>query len=148
MPLVTGSEIIALAGVPRATPDQIAWADMAAAAITAAVEQYLEPYLYPAPVSVPTGYRGPLSEYNPRFPPPPGRQVLRVAIDESTPGWPEIKPAAELAGVELYKRREAPFGTTSYADAYGQAIRLSRDYLHPILPTLRRWHSTAGVVAS
>jgi hypothetical protein len=130
MALVTGAEVIALAGVPRATPDQLAWADTAAAAITAAVEYYLEP--------LPAYYRAVLFDElgDPR------------ALDESAPGYAEIKPAAELAAVELYKRREAPFGSTSYADAYGQAIRLSRDYLHPILPTLRRWHPTAGVVAS
>jgi hypothetical protein len=127
--LVTGAEVLALAGTPRPTADQIAWADMAAAALTAAVEHYLE--------ELPGYYREVLVDVlgDPR------------AIDETTPGYAELKPATELAALELYKRREAPFGATSWADAYGQAIRLSRDYLHPIMPTLRRWHPTAGVVA-
>jgi hypothetical protein len=120
--LVTGAEVLALAGTPRPTPDQAAWADKAAGAMTAAVNNYLGEYVWAYP-----------GEY---------------VIDLGYPGWEELKPAAELAAVELYKRREAPFGSTSYADAYGQAIRLSRDYLAPILPTLRRWHPTAGVVAS
>lgn len=121
MPLVTGPEVLALAGTPRPTADQSAWADMCAAALTAAVENYLGEYVWAYP-----------GEY---------------VVDVGYPGYEELKPATQLAAVELYKRREAPFGTTSYADAYGQAIRLSRDYLHPILPTLRRWHPTAGVVA-
>lgn len=121
MPLVTGPEVLALAGTPRPTADQTAWADMCAAALCAAVLQYLGEYLYLSPGT--TDY------------------------DVGEPGYEEVQPATQLAAVELYKRREAPFGTTSYADAYGQAIRLSRDYLHPIMPTLRRWHPTAGVVA-
>ena len=122
MPIVTGAEVLALAGTPRPAADQIAWADMAAAAMCAAVAGYLGTY----PTDPPTE--------------PPD-------VPADTPGYAEVKPAAELAAIELYKRREAPFGSTSYADAYGQAIRLARDYLHPILPTLRRWHPTAGVVA-
>ena len=116
MALVTGEEVLALAGTPRPTADQTAWADAAAAAISAAVAHKLE------------------------------LDVPEVPTDH--PGYAELKPAAELAAVELYKRREAPFGLTSYADAYGQAVRLSRDYLGPILPTLNRWHPTGGVTVA
>jgi hypothetical protein len=111
---VTGADVLTLAGTPRPTDEQSAWADM-----TAAAAHYLGTDTADPDAGVP----------------------------DDTPGYAEVQPAAQLAAVELYKRREAPFGATSYADAYGQAIRLSRDYLGPILPTLRRWHPTAGVVA-
>ena len=116
MALVTGEEVLALAGTPRPTADQVAWADAAAGAISAAVVHKLE------------------------------LDTPDLPVDH--PGYAELKPAAELAAVELYKRREAPFGITSYADAYGQAVRLSRDYLGPILPTLNRWHPTGGVTVA
>jgi len=114
--LVTGADVLALAGAPRPDQDQTTWADACAGALTAAIAQYLG-----------------LPELDP------------PDVPADTSGFAEIQPAATLAAVELYKRREAPFGLTSYADAYGQAVRLSRDYLAPILPTLRRWHPTAGV---
>ena len=122
MPIVTGPDVLALAGTPRPTADQAAWADMAAAAISAAVAQYLGFY----PTDPPT---------------PPD-------VPADFAGFDEVKPAAQLAALELYKRREAPFGVVDLADVYGQAIRLSRDYLASILPMLRRWHPTAGIVAS
>ena len=122
MPLLTGAEILAHAGTPRATADQVEWADVCATAITAAIAHYLG--LYPTdPPDIPD-------------------------VPPDTEGYLELVPAARSAGLELYKRREAPFGATDYADVYGQAIRLSRDYLAAILPTLRRWHPTAGIHAA
>jgi hypothetical protein len=61
------------------------------------------------------------------------------------PGYPEIQPAALLAALELYKRREAPYGVTGWADPMGQAIRLARDYIQPIQPILARWRPSGPV---
>jgi hypothetical protein len=71
-------------------------------------------------------------------------------------GWPpdhEPGPGAGagihalllVAGVELVKRRDAPFGVTGFADAGGAAIRLSRDPLESVRPALARWRY-GGVV--
>jgi hypothetical protein len=56
-----------------------------------------------------------------------------------------IGRVADLAGVEAYKRREAPFGITGFADLEGAAVRLARDSLEGQKPTLDRWRVRTGV---
>ena len=63
---------------------------------------------------------------------------------DTDPGWPDVKAAATIAGGELYKRREAPFGVVTMADA-GELVRLARDYLAPVMPIVNRWTPTGGV---
>jgi hypothetical protein len=53
----------------------------------------------------------------------------------------ELIFAAQTAGVEAYKRREAVFGITGYVDLQGAAIRVSRDYLDAVEPILARYAS-------
>lgn len=56
----------------------------------------------------------------------------------------ELVAHARIAGVELYKRREATFGLTGYVDLQGAAIRIARDYLEGIAPVLARY-ATVGI---
>ena len=63
--------------------------------------------------------------------------------------WPvgmntEIRVAAMLAGSEAFKRREAVFGLTGYADLEGNAIRVARDYLEGTKPIADRY-GTPGI---
>jgi hypothetical protein len=60
------------------------------------------------------------------------------------PPPPELATAAIMAGGETYKRREAPFGVTSFSDGDG-AIRLSRDYLEAIKPMIDRYSVGPGI---
>lgn len=53
----------------------------------------------------------------------------------------ELVAAARGAGVETYKRREAPFGLTGYVDLQGAAIRIARDPLEAIAPIIGRYAS-------
>ena len=57
---------------------------------------------------------------------------------------PELVAHARIAGVELYKRREATFGLTGYVDLQGAAIRLARDYLEGVAPIIARY-ATVGI---
>ena len=57
---------------------------------------------------------------------------------------PEVAWSAQTAGVEAYKRREAVFGLTGFADLQGAAIRISRDYLEAIAPQIARY-ATFGI---
>lgn len=72
------------------------------------------------------------------------RRVDRAADD---PVWdeatPELMDAALIAGVEAYKRRDAPFGVTGYADLQGIAVRVARDYIDTVAPILDRWRHVA-----
>lgn len=56
----------------------------------------------------------------------------------------ELQWSALRAGVEAYKRREATFGITGYADLQGAAIRVARDYLEGFAPILERY-ATRGL---
>jgi hypothetical protein len=58
--------------------------------------------------------------------------------------YAEIHYAAIVAGSEAYKRREAAFGITGYADLQGIAIRVARDYLDSVAPILARY-ATVGI---
>jgi hypothetical protein len=58
-------------------------------------------------------------------------------------GEPEIRLAVLIAARDAYKRREAPFGVTGYADLQGMAIRLARDAIEAAGPVLDRWRRVA-----
>lgn len=57
----------------------------------------------------------------------------------------ELQVAATLAGAECYKRREATFGLTGYADMEGAAIRVARDYLDGVKPLIDRYGAGPGI---
>src|SRR4029079_3540360 len=48
----------------------------------------------------------------------------------------DLNVALMLGGAEGYKRREATFGLTGYADLEGNAIRVARDYLDGVRPLI------------
>jgi hypothetical protein len=64
---------------------------------------------------------------------------LDGAVYVSPPPPPELTVAALSAGVEAYKRKEAPFGLTGYVDLQGAAVRVARDYLDAVQPILARY---------
>lgn len=57
----------------------------------------------------------------------------------------ELVVAANLAAAECFKRREATFGLTGYADMEGAAIRISRDYLTGVAPLIDRYGNGPGI---
>jgi hypothetical protein len=57
----------------------------------------------------------------------------------------ELKVAARIAGTEAFKRKEAAFGLTGYADLQGAAIRVSRDYLQAVYPQIDRYGNGPGI---
>jgi len=57
----------------------------------------------------------------------------------------ELNVALRLAGAEGYKRREATFGLTGYADLEGAAIRVARDYLDSVRPQIDRYSAGPGI---
>lgn len=59
--------------------------------------------------------------------------------------WEELNVAALLAGAEAFKRREAAFGLTGYADMEGNAIRVARDYLEGMKPIIDRYSNGPGI---
>ena len=63
-----------------------------------------------------------------------------TVVDDS-----ELTAVALLAGAEAYKRREATFGLTGYADLEGNAIRVARDYLAGIAPMIDRYSNGPGI---
>lgn len=73
--------------------------------------------------------------------------VRRIDRPDDDPTWdvatPELSEAALIAGVEAYKRREAPFGVTGYADLQGIAVRVARDPIETVGPILDRWRKVA-----
>jgi len=69
---------------------------------------------------------------------------LEGALYVSPPPPPELVLVAQLAGVEAFKRREAVFGLTGYADLAGAAIRVTRDYLDSYAPIIARY-ATRGL---
>jgi hypothetical protein len=56
----------------------------------------------------------------------------------------ELNVALRIGGAEGYKRREATFGLTGYADLEGNAIRVARDYLDGVRPLIERY-SVPGI---
>jgi hypothetical protein len=57
----------------------------------------------------------------------------------------ELDVAAMLAGAEAYKRKEATWGLTGYADLEGNAIRVAKDYLEGIKPIADRYGNGPGI---
>jgi hypothetical protein len=70
------------------------------------------------------------------------------AIDDASPAAiAEITPNALTAGGDAYRRQDAPFGMTSYADLAGVAARVARDYLESIRPQLERYRHVENSIA-
>jgi hypothetical protein len=57
----------------------------------------------------------------------------------------EINVALLIGGAEGYKRREATFGLTGYADLEGSAIKVARDYLDGVKPLIDRYSNGPGI---
>lgn len=71
---------------------------------------------------------------------------ITVRLNGATPAaFDELDVAALIAGAECYKRREATFGLTGYADMEGAAIRVARDYLDGVAPLINRYGNGPGI---
>jgi len=70
-----------------------------------------------------------------------------AAADPSPEMAAEISANALTAGGDAYRRRDAPFGLSSYSDISGVATRVARDYLEGIRPQLERWRTVADGIA-
>lgn len=57
----------------------------------------------------------------------------------------ELNVALLIGGAEAFKRREATFGLTGYADIEGNAIRVARDYLDGVRPLIERYSAGPGI---
>lgn len=57
----------------------------------------------------------------------------------------ELNVALLIAGAEAYKRREATFGLTGYADLEGSAIRVAKDYMEGVKPIVFRYGNGPGI---
>ena len=72
-------------------------------------------------------------------------QGMLVRLNGGIEGEDELNVALLLAGADAYKRREATFGVTGYADLEGNAIRVARDYLEGIKPLIDRYSMGPGI---
>lgn len=72
------------------------------------------------------------------------RLMGAVIVDPSS-AFSELRVAARLAGAEAYKRKEATFGVTGFADLQGNAIRVAKDYLEGIRPIIDRYRIRMGI---
>jgi hypothetical protein len=68
-----------------------------------------------------------------------------AVIADPSPAMDELRVAALIAGGEAFKRKEAAFGLTGYADLQGAAIRVSRDYLQAVYPQVDRYGNGPGI---
>lgn len=66
-------------------------------------------------------------------------------IVDPSPALDELAVAARLAAAEAYKRKEATFGVTGYADLQGAAIRVARDYMDGVRPIIDRYRIVGGI---
>ena len=57
----------------------------------------------------------------------------------------ELHVAARIAAAEAFKRKEAIFGVTGYADLQGAAIRVARDYMDSVRPIIDRYRIVGGI---
>lgn len=73
-----------------------------------------------------------------------GRLNGAIIADPSS-AFDELAVAARIAGTEAFKRREATFGLTGYADLEGNAIRVAKDYLTGIAPLIDRYSAGPGI---
>ena len=60
-------------------------------------------------------------------------------------GVSELHSAAIMAGGEMFKRREAPFGNTGFSDSQGLPIAVSRDYLNAVKSIIDRYSNGPGM---
>jgi hypothetical protein len=67
-----------------------------------------------------------------------------IILDDSA-AEDELEVALLIAGAEAYKRQEATFGLTGYADLEGSAIRVARDYLDSVKPMIDRYSAGPGI---
>lgn len=68
-----------------------------------------------------------------------------AVIAEGSGAEDELNVALLIGGGEAYKRREATFGLTGYADLEGNAIRVARDYLDGVRPLIDRYGNGPGI---
>jgi len=68
-----------------------------------------------------------------------------AVIDSPSMAEDELHVAMLLAGAEGFKRKEATFGLTGYADMEGNAIRVARDYLEGMKPLIDRYGTGPGI---
>lgn len=57
----------------------------------------------------------------------------------------ELNVALLIGGAEAYKRREATFGSSGYADLEGNAIKFARDYIAGVTPLIDRYSAGPGI---
>lgn len=112
---VTAEAILADAGNRSPTAEDSTWAELCASAVSSGLDARL--------VGMTT------------TDPPPS---------DPPATYPELAWCALRAGTEAYKRREATFGITGYADLAGAAIRVARDYLEGFAPIIERY-ATRGL---
>lgn len=67
-----------------------------------------------------------------------------VVVDPSN-AFSELRVAARIAASEAYKRKEATFGLTGYADLQGAAVRVARDYMDGVNPLIGRYRTDFGI---
>jgi len=72
---------------------------------------------------------------------------LAIRLNGAVPVEParEFNVALLLGGAEAYKRREATFGSSGFADLEGNAIKMTRDYLESIKPMIDRYSTGPGI---
>jgi hypothetical protein len=68
-----------------------------------------------------------------------------VVLLDPSPALDEVRAAARIAGAEAFKRREATFGLTGYADLEGNAVRVAKDYLSGVAPLIDRHSAGPGI---
>jgi hypothetical protein len=103
-----------MVGVTAPAAADTAWAEACAAAVNAGIDSRMAGVAYVEPLAI-----------DPAF-------------------YPELTYAADVAGAEAYKRREAVYGLTGYVDLEGAAIRVARDYLEGVAPIIARY-ATIGI---
>ncbi len=133
--ILTADELLTWAGVTNPTPADQEWAVQAANAVDSAIYDYLDWGVPPS-----AAFRVDQDQVD----------VDYLEADPVGPydDHPEVIVAARLAAGELYRRRDAPFGTTGYVDpTSGQLFRVARDYLDGVKPILWRAKNVAGLVA-
>jgi len=67
-----------------------------------------------------------------------------AVVTDPSPAFDELRVAARIAGGEAYKRKEATFGVTGYADLQGAAIRVAKDYVEGVRPIINRYAMRGG----
>lgn len=72
-------------------------------------------------------------------------KMTGVTVTDPSPAFDELKVAALIAGAEAFKRKEATFGLTGYADLQGAAIRVARDYTDSVNPIIGRYRTDFGI---